>query len=191
LEFYRHVNWQAAMPSLLRAVLEEAKLAPTFLTDGAPLEQIALYLGGAHPAYEVIGPTLAPPQKHIYPWYIRIADIPRFVRHVSPVLEGRLAQSPLVGMTGETCIDFYRGGLRLQFAQGKLSAVEPWQAPDYGDTPSAGCPPLVFIQLLLGYRSLAELRANYADVLANDETALLLDILFPKLPSDVWPMGYT
>jgi hypothetical protein len=49
----------------------------------------------------------------------------------------------------------------------------------------------VFIQLLLGYRSLAELRAIYPDVLANDETALLLDILFPKLPSDVWPMGYT
>lgn len=54
----------------------------------------------------------------------------------------------------------------------------------------AGCPPLVFTQLLLGYRSLAELRAIFPDVYAEPEAALLIDILFPK-PSTVSWMSYT
>ena len=70
-------------------------------------------------------------------------------------------------------------------------AAEPWRAPDYGDDPPAGCPPLVFLQLLFGYRSLAELRAIFPDVYAEPEAALLIDILFPKQPSSVSWMSYT
>ena len=38
----------------------------------------------------------------------------------------------------ELKIDFYRGGLRLQFAQGKLVSAETWQAPAYRNAAYGG-----------------------------------------------------
>jgi hypothetical protein len=50
-------------------------------------------------------------------------------------------------------------------------------------------PGLTFLQLVVGYRTLAELRHAYADCMVNkDEARVLLEILFPKLPSRVWPI---
>lgn len=37
------------------------------------------------------------------------------------------------GYSGDLKVDFYRGGLRLQFAQGRLTLAESWQAPAYGN----------------------------------------------------------
>ncbi len=85
-------------------------------------------------------------------------------------------------------IDFYRDGLRLQFAEGKLVVAEPWQAPVYGNDASAGFPPLVFVQLLFGYRSLDELRAFLPDAWASPEAAVLLNVLFPKQRSILQPL---
>jgi len=43
--------------------------------------------------------------------------------------------------------------------------------------------------LLLGYRSLDELRAIFPDVWAKDDKRLLIDLLFPKQPSIVEPLS--
>jgi hypothetical protein len=120
-----------------------------------------------------------------------VADVPGFLCHIGPVLEQRLAGSPLTGHNGELKIDLYRGGLRLQFDQGKLIAAEPWREAAYGEEAKAGCPPLVFLQLLFGHRSLAELRNSYPDVWTNDDATLLVNTLFPKQPSWVWSVSYT
>ena len=49
-----------------------------------------------------------------------------------------------------------------------------------------GFPGLTFLQLLFGYRSLAELRTSFADCwYDNNETRALMDALFPKKPSQV------
>ena len=117
-------------------------------------------------------------------------DIPRFLRHLAPVLEQRLADSIVPGHSGDLTIDLYRSRLKLVFEHGKLTAVETPQAPAYGEDLPAGCPPLVFLQLLFGYRSLAELRATFPDVYAEGEAVALLDILFPKMPSHVAGLAY-
>ena len=52
-----------------------------------------------------------------------------------------------------------------------------------------GCPPLTFEQLVLGYRSIDELTAMFPDVWARSDRLLLLDTLFPKLPSRVDPLA--
>ena len=66
--------------------------------------------------------------------------------------------------------------------------AEPWQAPAYGNDASAGFPPFVFVQLILGYRSLDELRAFLPDTWASPEAALLLNVLFPTQPSIMHPL---
>lgn len=124
-----------------------------------------------------------------YAWYVRVPDLPGFIRHVAPVLEQRLGDSPLVGHTGSIRISFYRDGLLLDFQEGRLKTVEPWQptAEEGGD---AAFPELTFLQLLFGYRSFEELRYAFADCWpANDRARVLLEVLFPRRPSDVWPVS--
>ncbi len=57
-----------------------------------------------------------------------------------------------------------------------------------GATRKAGFPPLVFLQLLFGYRSLHELRSIYPDVFAEGEAASVLEALFPKRLSSLIPL---
>lgn len=61
--------------------------------------------------------------------YVRVADIPGFLRHISSVLERRLARSPLTGHTGELKISFFRDAVRLAFEEGRIVAVEAYKPP--------------------------------------------------------------
>jgi hypothetical protein len=125
-----------------------------------------------------------------YAFYLRVADLPRFLRHLAPVLERRLARSVMPGFSGELKLDFYREGVRLVFENGKLTGAADWQAPDTDQRwQGASFPPLVFLQLLFGYRSLEELRYAFPDCWTSDEAALLLNVLFPKKSSWVLPLG--
>jgi hypothetical protein len=145
-------------------------------------------LGTKHPAYEVFRNNL-PREGRPYAWYLRVPDLPAFVQQVAPVLEQRLAASIVAGYTGELEINFYRSGLRLAFDRGQLNRVEPWQ-PTSTEVGKAAFPDLTFLQLLFGYRSLEELDHAFADCWAeNDGTRVLLNALFPKQPSDVWPVS--
>jgi hypothetical protein len=50
-------------------------------------------------------------------------------------------------------------------------------------------PDLTFLQLLFGHRSLDELEAAFPDcVTRGQEVRALLQVLFPKAPSKVWPI---
>ena len=189
-EMAAHTNWQAAMPSILRGLCELGRQTPVISADIPPLEELAFVLGRDHPAYAAVGDKLVARSEPVYAWYLRVADIPGFVRHIAAVIEARLARSILAGYSGELKISFYRGGLRLQFEEGKLTAAEPWRVPPYGEA-DAGCPASIFLQLLFGYRSLAELRAVFPDVEAKEPALLLLDTLFPKQPSHVAALSYT
>jgi hypothetical protein len=120
LDLYPPVNWQTAMPSVLRAVRAQAEQTPTVKPAGEPFDAIALHLGRAHPAYEVMGETLAPQEEPLYAWYLRVPDVPAFIRHISAVLEERLHKSILTGYTGELKFAFYRGGLLLLFGYRSL-----------------------------------------------------------------------
>ncbi len=182
-------NLQQIAPSLARALCDYAQQAPTMDADAPPLRQLSLRLGRVHPLYLLLSDAMLTPDEPPYAWYIRIPDLPAFIRQVAPVLEARLADSLLRGHTGTFCIDLYRTGLQMKFTDGKLTAVESWRPAAFGDEASAGCPPLVFSQLLLGHRSLTELRTIYPDVWAKNEARLLLETLFPKTPSTLMPMG--
>lgn len=86
--------------------------------------------------------------------------------------------------SGELKISFFQGGLYLLFDQGKLTQVTDWQATGENEAfTMTGFPPLVFLKLLFGYRSLDELFYAFPDCWANEQDTLLLNALFPKQPS--------
>jgi len=178
---------RAVMPSVLRALrpLAQAQAAARKVN----LKSLYWRLGREHPVFEAI-PELLPKSRPPYGWYIRVADVPGFLRHIAPALEARLARSPLAGHTGELKITEYRRGFRIAFENGKLTAVEPWQSMDSeGGNANAAFPPLVFLQLLFGRRSLSDLRAAFPDCWAQDEATALLNVLFPSQSSYVMPVG--
>lgn len=191
LDLYPHIHWSVALPALLRALRRQGQQTPAFAWNTKPFSEICFHLGRAHPVYDLLRGFPAARYEPPYAWYVRVPDVPAFIRHVTPCLEKRLADSVLSGYTGELIFDFYRGGLQLTIEQGQIRAVAPWQAPAYGDSAQAGCPPLLFLQLLFGYRSLAELRAVFPDVWANEAATLLIDTLFPAQPSTVYALTYT
>jgi GNAT superfamily N-acetyltransferase len=181
------VSWLAVTPSMVRYLwaLGEKWAAQH---PEQPMQVFHFWLGTDHPVYRVLGDRL-PHRSTPYAWFVRVPDIGGFLLHIAPVLEERLAQSALVGHSGELKISFYRDGLRLAFEKGQLKAVEPWQ-PTPEEESDAGFPDLTFLQLLLGYRSLEELRHAFADCwAANDGARPLLEALFPKQQSNIWPVS--
>ncbi len=174
------------MTSILRLLRQQGEQTPGIEATTPSCSELRLFLGIEHPIYELLGEKVALRVERPYAWYVRIPDLPAFLRLIAPVLEERLARSLLAGYSGELKIDLYRGGLSMKFERGKLGQVAPWSPPVYGDEAMAGSPPLVFLQLILGYRSLAELRNFLPDVWANDQATVLIDTLFPKERSMVF-----
>ena len=191
IELLPDVSLYAALPSVLRGLKALAGAAPTWKPDTPPATRLGFELGGQHRIYDALGAERLPYVEKPYAWYVRVADLPAFVRMVTPILERRLANSVFAGHTGEAKLNFFRGGLRLAFENGKLTAAEPWSAPrwgkEWGEGAHAGFPPLTILQLLFGHRSLDELKAAYPDISTNDEGRALLDALFPKQASFVLP----
>lgn len=178
------VSWLEVTPSLARYLWQTGETL--WKQEGKPGVRTVygFWLGSKHPAYEIFRDRL-PRLRDPYAWYIRVPDLPKFLRRIAPVLERRIAESAIVGYSGEVKVSFYRSGLRLGLEKGQLAAVEAWM-PSPEDHGSAAFPDLTFLQLVFGYRTFEELEQSYADCwYNNDEARVLLNTLFPKKASSV------
>lgn len=180
------VSYLAVTPSVLRYLWE------TGVANAAAREKklggVGLWLGADHPAYRVAASRLVQESKP-YAFYVRVPDLPAFLNQIRPVLEKRLRQSACVGYTGALKINFYRDGACLNFQEGRLLSAERWKPKVKEDEGMSSFPGLTFLQLLFGYRSLAELKFAFPDCSANDEATALLEALFPKKYSDIWSIS--
>ncbi|OGO73205.1 MAG: hypothetical protein A2Z49_09805 [Chloroflexi bacterium RBG_19FT_COMBO_56_12] len=183
------VSWNAVTPAVIR-FLEKRHAELSALQEHPKLfGSFGFWLGEDHPVYHVI-PHRLPFTRKPYAWYLRVPDLPAFIRKIAPVLESRLEASYIPGYTGETRLTFYNGGLRLAFENGKLSAAEQYQPTPVGHEGDAAFPELTFLQLLFGYRSLDELRTAFPDCWTwKDDAYVLLNTLFPRQPSQIWPVS--
>ncbi len=180
------ISWLAVNSAVIRYLWQTGQ-EYTRVEGKEELRSFGFWLGSEHPAYQAAAGRL-PYVRKPYAWYLRVPDVPGFVQRITPILEERLAGSVACGHTGELKISFYRDGLRLTFEDGGIR-VQPWKT--VGDRgANAGFPGLTFLQLLFGYRTLQELDDALADCfVSSDEARVLLDALFPKAPSDVWPVS--
>lgn len=146
---------------------------------------IRFNFGTSHPSYPLIEqwlPISVPP----YSWYMRVGDLPAFLRHIAPVLEKRLAASPLTGYSGEFIFNFYTNGLKMIFDNGKIKSVENWQ-PGIHKNGHVRVPGTTFNHLLFGHRNIDEIQYLYAEAGVNKSMKALLTTLFPKQPTEeIW-----
>jgi hypothetical protein len=183
------VSWAAVTPSVIRYLKAIAEGYTDGFNEKQSFESFGFWLGADHPVYHTI-PDRLPRTRPPYAFYIRVPDLPGFLRHIAPVLEKRLANSPLVGYTGEIRITFYRGGVRLAFENGKLTTAEDYKPTPVGHEGDAAFPERTFLQVLFGRRSFDELHHIFPDCWTNGpETPVLLNTLFPKQVSCVWPFS--
>ncbi|MHB0879053.1 MAG: GNAT family N-acetyltransferase [Anaerolineae bacterium] len=181
------VPWLKLAPCVLRHFDATAKAYAA--KDGGKVQypSIGLSMPAQHPL-RVAAERRLPQQHRRYAWYLRVPDVPAFIRHVAPVLEQRLAASPFAGYAGDLKVSFYRTGVKLAFAEGKLAAAEAYR-PETKVEDSAAFPGLTFLQLLFGYRDLEELQYAFPDAWAGDEARAILPVLFPKQASFIWPVS--
>lgn len=172
------------MLPMLRALRGVAQATPAGSTQAVP-DRLSFDLGVSHPVYDALGDARTSHREAPYAWYVRVPYLPAFIRHIAPVLERRLLGSAVEGYTGDIKLEFYRGGLYLAFKNGQLQSAENWQPSGWRSDAHGGFPPLVFLQLLFGRRSLDDLRYAYPDVWAKDDADVLLRTLFPVQTSFV------
>jgi hypothetical protein len=186
-ELANGVSWLEVTPFVLS---ELAEIGHKRASDGKKLASLTFVLGEHHPLHEAIPePPLYRLDRHgHYSYYVRVPDLPGFLRHIAPVLEQRLAASVASGHTGKLEVSFYGSGLRIELERGRLSGVEDW-SPTVEKEGDAAFPDLTFLQLLFGHRSLDELDIAFADCSPGEGDArVLLRALFPRRPSDLWPV---
>ena len=118
-----------------------------------------------------------------YAWQIHVPDVAALLRALALVLERRVARSPFAGLTRDVRLSFYRETLLLRFVAGRLTEVTNLGFTGDGEI---RFPPLQFIPLVLGYRTVEELRAAYPDVSVAPAWRLLVDTLFPKVASFIY-----
>ncbi len=115
-----------------------------------------------------------------YQWQVHIPSPARLLHALAPVFERRVAESPFSGMTRDLHLSLYRETILLRFGAGKLGKVTRL---GFTDGEPVCVPPLQFVPLVLGFRTIAELEASYPDVRVAPGWRMLVDVLFPKVES--------
>ncbi|MCZ6783977.1 MAG: GNAT family N-acetyltransferase [Proteobacteria bacterium] len=184
LEIEEGVAWPRVLPAVWA---ELDRVGRSLAADGPDDSEFAgafLRLGSDHPVYAA-APDRVRDVREPYAYYVRVPDLPGFLQHVAPALEQRLAASPLSGTSGMVTLSLYRSGVRFVLEAGRFAVLESWQ-PSTAEPGHARIPDLVFLQLLLGFRSLEELEAAFPDcVVQHDLARSLLQAWFPKQVSQL------
>ncbi|NSW54195.1 MAG: GNAT family N-acetyltransferase [Anaerolineae bacterium] len=188
MELLAGVNWGAVLPTVIRHLWQLGQGFAAQAGGDAACKSVRFSFGGAHPAYPLVEqwlPTFNAP----YCWYLRVADVPAFLRQIAPALEARLAASVHAGYSGEIKVNMYTGGLRLRFEGGTMVESAPWR-PTREDNGQARFPAHTFLHLLFGHRTSDEINHLYADAGVDTGHKDLLTTLFPKkIGEDTWALA--
>lgn len=183
------ISWAAVTPSVIRYLYHTGAAYADQEDKSLDFAGFGFNLGRQHPVYDLLGKQL-PHVNNPYAWYLRLPDIPKFLDAITSILERRLAESIFSGHTGELTTTFYRSGIKFIFSEGLVKQVTPWDPVPHGYSGDSAFPGLTFLQLVFGYRSLEELKYAYPDCYTNSDTkAALLQTLFPKKESNIWPVS--
>jgi Acetyltransferase (GNAT) domain len=182
-ELFEGESWPEATPIIMEHLRQEA----IKLREGDESVAVGFDWGADHPFVELEANTL---QGTVRPfsWLIRIPDLVKFLHHITPVLNERLSKSHFHRYDGELILTFYQSGLKLKFANGQIAEIANFRPPSHREA-GAGFPELTFYYLLLGSRTFDELEYAFLDCWVRKQAdRVLLNVLFPKIPSSVWPL---
>lgn len=180
------LEWRPLVMSAIKVL--QAKADEHNEANDKRIAHITFALGESHPVYDALAHQL---EKQIpsYAYFVRIPDLAKFMMHIAPVLERRLANSVMVNHTGKHRLSFFRSFMELVFENGRLLNADSYKPKDFDDA-DAFFPDLSFYHLIFGRRTHQELRQVYPDAyVPQPSTAVLFNTIFPKRHSHVNAMG--
>lgn len=117
-----------------------------------------------------------------YAWQIKMPDPAAFLSKIAPVLERRLADGAFASYSGTVELDLYRESVAIRLESGRVAGVASGgNGEGARGHASVRMPPNLFAPLVLGQKSFAGCAAFYPDLAAEQKTARLFDVLFPKM----------
>lgn len=167
---YRSSLAALRMAKELLATRRHLKAIRLSLPASSPLMWMAAYLGGRW--------------QQPYAWQVRIPNAVHFLKGIAPVLERRLASSFLAGYNSFLRIDLYTDTIELGFHNGRLASIRSLGPIE---SRAVRLPWWAAWQLWLGHRSREELCNWYPDARVEPALQPLIDVLFPKRESWVFP----
>ena len=186
LEMSEPNYWREASPSLLKEVRRLADEATEAARDPErEIKRLRQDMQPDHPIYVFDDGALGHPTERQYGWYVRVPDVPAFLKKIAPVLERRIADSLHAGISRDLSIQLNRQGVKIILKNGLIADIEPapsltWQQAD------ARFPALTFLPVLFGMRSVGETHLAHNDVYAGSKSVRhLLETMFPKRSSDL------
>jgi len=142
------------------------------------LAQISYYDSLAEQLFALGAVQRIPP----YAWQIRVVDYVKIFQKMKPLFEKRLGASTYCHLTERLNFNFYRFTVQITVEDGVITDIQRLES---SEDRTIMINPLVFTQLLLGYRSRHELEMTYPDFIIRPSHKHLIDVLFPKLPSHI------
>ena len=118
---------------------------------------------------------------------IMIPNTLRFLNKIRPALEARLKSTMYQGLTRELVISTYRNCYPLKFVDGKLGLIEDLGMQSTKSRHNIRVPPQDLIRLILGDCSIDELGQHDMDFIVRPGMKHLLETLFPKQESYLYP----
>lgn len=180
MELTEESSYIQLMPAILRQLWDLAVQE----NQGKTPEDIKLYLGQQHPAYEPILNETRLHKGDMECLYIRVENLVDFLRHIAPALEKNLSISSVSDFSGKLKITLFKSGLEIDIQDGKVMSINKWKADSFWHTPAF--PDQTFLQLVFGHRRCRELSNMYVDCNVDDQSALVLDALFPPFKGTMW-----
>ncbi|MFW9950586.1 MAG: GNAT family N-acetyltransferase [Candidatus Thorarchaeota archaeon] len=119
-----------------------------------------------------------------YGWQIKIPNIKEFLLAISPVLEQRIESSVFRGLSQEIVISDYRESFAIKFKNGKVRDIEVKKGYPFHGTCDLKIPGSNLIKLLLSDKNFEEIKYIIEDSILQPESEQLIEILFPKRPSN-------
>lgn len=136
-----------------------------------------------------VGRSLGSTPLPCYQWLIRITDVAGLLQKLAPLLERRLAQSDCVGISAELTLNLFQQAYALRLQNGKLIEARPVGFLDASMGADGGdlcIPPDAFVRLLLGYRSIDQLRDAWPDTDVRPARKHVFEVLLPRITSYLW-----
>lgn len=145
-------------------------------------EVLSLPIGVNHPAWAALSDIPMSPIRP-YPWYLRVPDLARFISHLIPIWEHRLAKAGLDGWSGRLGISDYHRTVGITCEQGRITEV----TQGANGAPVARWPGNVLLQSLAGIHEIGLLEEAHPDLFVPEELRPVVDALFPQRPAHIWP----
>ena len=115
-----------------------------------------------------------------YGWQVKIPDLKLYLEKIKPILENRISNSNLQGVTQDLSLSNYRTTFTLSFNNGQISKIKMEEGFPKERSCDLQIPGSLLFKLFLGDRSFKELKHIMKDAIVKHDSREIIDVLFPK-----------